>query len=102
MPVIALWHSMINIGVFPAVSGIFCSPEATILPSRNKVWDKKDRPYVPLYRRIVGHVHDEVIIETDQETTVEEICGEMQKSPPWLPGIELRADGYECGYYMKL
>ena len=52
--------------------------------------------------KIVGHVHDEVIIETEKDTTVEEICEEMQKSPPWLPGIELRADGYECGYYMKL
>ncbi len=51
--------------------------------------------------RIVGHVHDEVIIETEKDTTVEAICEEMQKSPPWLPDIELRADGYECGYYMK-
>ena len=52
--------------------------------------------------KIVGHVHDEVIIETDPNTTVEAICAEMQKSPSWLPGIGLRADGYECGYYMKL
>ncbi len=51
---------------------------------------------------IAGHVHDEVIIEANPETTIEAICEEMQKSPPWLSGIELRADGYECGYYMKL
>ena len=51
--------------------------------------------------RIVGHVHDEVIIEADQSTPVREICAEMQKTPGWLPGICLRADGYECGYYMK-
>ena len=51
---------------------------------------------------IVAHVHDELIIEADQDTTVEQICQEMQKSPDWLPGIELRADGYECpGYYLK-
>ena len=52
--------------------------------------------------KIVGHVHDEVIIEANPETTIEAICEEMQKSPSWLPGIGLRADGYECGYYMKL
>ena len=52
--------------------------------------------------KIAGHVHDEVIIEANSETTIEAICEEMQKSPPWLPGIGLRADGYECGYYMKL
>ncbi len=51
--------------------------------------------------RIVGHVHDEVIIEADQSTPVREICAEMQKTPGWLPRILLRADGYECGYYMK-
>ena len=51
--------------------------------------------------KIVGHVHDEVIIEADQDTPVQEICAEMQKTPGWLPGILLRADGYECGYYMK-
>ena len=51
--------------------------------------------------KIVGHVHDEVIIEADQDTPVQEICVEMQKTPDWLPGICLRADGYECGYYMK-
>ena len=51
--------------------------------------------------KIVGHVHDEVIIEAPETTPVQEICAEMQKTPDWLPGICLRADGYECGYYMK-
>ena len=51
--------------------------------------------------RIVGHVHDEVIIEAPETTPVQEICAEMQKTPGWLPKICLRADGYECGYYMK-
>ncbi len=51
--------------------------------------------------RIVGHIHDEVIIEADQSTSLQEICNIMGQTPAWLPGICLRADGYECGYYMK-
>ena len=47
---------------------------------------------------IVGHVHDEVIIEADQSTPLQEICNTMGRSPDWLPGICLRVDGYECGY----
>ncbi len=51
--------------------------------------------------RIVGHVHDEVIIEAPQETSLQQVCDLMSQTPAWLPGIELRADGYECQYYMK-
>lgn len=51
--------------------------------------------------RIVGHVHDEVIIEAGQDVSLETICEQMAQSPPWLPGIELRADGYECQFYQK-
>lgn len=51
--------------------------------------------------RIVGHVHDEVIIETPQETSLQEVCDIMGQTPDWLPGILLRADGYQCAFYMK-
>ncbi len=51
--------------------------------------------------KIVGHIHDEVIIEANQDTPIQEICSKMQQTPDRLPGICLRADGYECGYYMK-
>ena len=51
--------------------------------------------------RIVGHVHDEVIIEAPQEASLLEICEIMGQSPAWLPGILLRADGYECAFYQK-
>ena len=51
--------------------------------------------------RIVGHVHDEVIIECLIGTKIDEICGIMSCTPEWLPGICLRADGYECLFYMK-
>ena len=51
--------------------------------------------------RLVGHVHDEVIIEAPQNASLDAVCELMGRSPAWLPGIELRADGYECGFYMK-
>lgn len=50
---------------------------------------------------IVGHVHDEIIIECSENTTVEEICNQMGKTPPWLPGLLLQADGYETKFYKK-
>ena len=53
------------------------------------------------YCRIVGHVHDELIIEVSQGVSLDAICEQMGRSPEWLPGIELKADGYECGFYMK-
>jgi DNA polymerase len=51
--------------------------------------------------RIVGHVHDEVIIEAPQETSLEEVCGLMGQPPKWLPNICLRADGYCTEWYCK-
>ena len=52
-------------------------------------------------RFICGHVHDELILEVAMETPVEEICDIMGKTPPWIEGLNLRADGYECYFYMK-
>ena len=51
--------------------------------------------------RIVGHVHDEVIVEVPEDVSVKEVCDIMGQSVPWLPGLDLRADGYECYYYRK-
>ena len=53
------------------------------------------------YCRIVGHVHDELIIEVSKDASLDVICEQMGRTPPWLPGIELRADGYECDFYQK-
>ena len=52
--------------------------------------------------RIVGQVHDELIIEVSPEVSVEDIGRMMGRTPPWLPGIELKADGYECLFYQKM
>ena len=53
------------------------------------------------YCQIIGHVHDELIIECSPEVSLDAVCEQMGRTPPWIPGIELRADGYECGFYQK-
>lgn len=50
---------------------------------------------------ICGHVHDELIIECKKDISVESICDRMGHTPPWISGLQLRADGYECNFYMK-
>lgn len=51
--------------------------------------------------RLVAHVHDEVILETEPDVPVETICELMGKTPPWAEGLILRADGYTCEFYKK-
>ena len=50
---------------------------------------------------ICGHVHDELIIECSREVSLEAICEQMGRTPPWIKGLLLRADGYECDFYKK-
>lgn len=50
---------------------------------------------------IVGHVHDELIIECRKDASVTAICEQMGRTPPWAEGLLLRADGYECDFYKK-
>ena len=51
---------------------------------------------------ICGHVHDELVIECKANVPVESVCETMGQAPSWLHGIELQADGYECGFYQKV
>ena len=51
--------------------------------------------------QIVGHVHDEVIIECSPEVSVQNLCDIMSRSPDWMPGILIRGDGYQCDFYQK-
>lgn len=51
--------------------------------------------------KIVGHIHDEVILEVPMDVSLETVCEEMSQTPPWAKGLLLRADGYECPYYQK-
>ena len=52
-------------------------------------------------RYICGHVHDELIIECPEETSVYEITEAMAEMPEWMPGLVMKADGYETMYYKK-
>lgn len=50
---------------------------------------------------IVGHVHDELIIETPMNADLNAICEQMGRTPKWIDGLLLRADGYETAFYKK-
>lgn len=50
---------------------------------------------------IVGHVHDELIIECSKDVSLNVVCEQMGRTPPWIEGLLLRADGYECDFYKK-
>lgn len=50
---------------------------------------------------IVGHVHDEVIIEAIQNISIEDVCNIMSEPIAWAPGLLLNAEGYETPYYKK-
>ncbi len=51
--------------------------------------------------QIVGHVHDELIIECSPGVSVKSLCDIMSRSPSWMPDILIRGDGYQCDFYQK-
>lgn len=50
---------------------------------------------------IVMHIHDEVVIEADRRISLQAVCDQMGRTPPWASGLQLRADGYETDFYKK-
>lgn len=51
---------------------------------------------------IVGHVHDEVILEVPKgSVTADEVCRIMNQNPKWADGLPLASAGYEGNYYFK-
>lgn len=50
---------------------------------------------------ICGHVHDELIIECGMGASLDAVCEQMGRTPHWISGLLLRADGYECSFYKK-
>ena len=71
---------------------------------------------------IVMHIHDEVVIEADPRMSLQAVCDQMGRTPPWAKGcgspvetsavgrstdragrreLQLRADGYETQFYKK-
>ena len=54
--------------------------------------------------KVVGHIHDEVIVEVPKDTAEEglkKIESLMEAAPPWAKGLPLKADGYLCSSYRK-
>jgi len=51
--------------------------------------------------KVVGHVHDEVIIEAMVGADISEIIRLMCKLPDWAEGLPLTADGEEMEFYHK-
>jgi len=50
---------------------------------------------------VCGHVHDELIIECGMGASLDAVCEQMGRTPHWISGLLLRADGYECSFYKK-
>lgn len=50
---------------------------------------------------IVMHIHDEVVIEASPDMSLQAVCDQMGRTPPWAKGLQLRADGYETDFYKK-
>lgn len=50
---------------------------------------------------ITMHIHDELVIEADPRMSLEAVCEQMGRTPPWAKGLKLRADGYETPFYKK-
>ena len=50
---------------------------------------------------IVMHVHDEIVMEADQNLSLQTVCETMSRTPPWAKGLLLSADGFDCPFYKK-
>ena len=50
---------------------------------------------------IVMHIHDELVIEADPCMSLDAVCDQMSRTPPWAKGLLLRADGYATPFYKK-
>ena len=51
--------------------------------------------------KTVMHIHDEIVVEAEESSTVEEICDIMGEPIEWADGLLLKADGFESYYYKK-
>ena len=50
---------------------------------------------------ICAHVHDELIIECREDVSLDAICEQMGRTPPWAEGLVLCVDGYCTHFYKK-
>ena len=50
---------------------------------------------------IVAHIHDELVNECSTGVSLPVVCEQMGRTPAWIKGLLLRADGYENMFYKK-
>lgn len=50
---------------------------------------------------IVMHIHDELVIEANPRMSLDAVCEQMGRTPPWAEGLILQAAGYTSPYHMK-
>ena len=50
---------------------------------------------------IVMHIHDELVIEANPRMSLDAVCEQMGRTPPWAKGLILKAAGYTSLYYKK-
>ena len=47
------------------------------------------------------HIHDEVVIEVAPNMSLNAVCEQMGRTPPWAEGLILEAAGYITHFYKK-
>lgn len=50
---------------------------------------------------VVMHIHDEVVLDSPQDVTLDQILEVMAEPIDWAPGLVLKGAGFEGDYYMK-
>ena len=50
---------------------------------------------------IVMHIHDELVIEANPRMSLDAVCEQMGRTPPWADGLILEAAGYITPFYKK-
>ena len=47
------------------------------------------------------HIHDELVIEANPRMSLDAVCEQMGRTPPWADGLILDAAGYITSFYKK-
>ena len=47
------------------------------------------------------HIHDELVIEANPRMSLDAVCEQMGRTPPWADGLILDAAGYVTEFYKK-
>lgn len=50
---------------------------------------------------IIMHIHVELVIEENSKVSLDAICEQMGRTPPWVKELLLRADSYTTPFYKK-